>query len=339
MSRVVFVCLFITSILFSCGVRPKGDFGETTIPNAPDYSKMEAWAALPSKQDNADKVPANKFPNNQETAKVDVFFLHPTTYTGSKGHKLWNGPIDDEKLNAKTDEGTIMYQASIFNGAGKIYAPRYRQAHLHAYYSEDKKTTQQAFDLAYSDIKAAFEYYLEHYNKGKPIILACHSQGTTHGGRLLKEFFDGKALQDKLVAAYLVGIPVPKDYFDQLKPCETPKETGCFCTWRSYKKGKYPKTHDPNNTIIVTNPLSWNRDTKEVPKTKNEGGVLLKFDKVLPELTSAQIHQGLLWLEKPKFPGSFLYFNPNYHIADYNLYYVNVRKNAIERVEAFFSEH
>ena len=53
------------------------------------------------------------------------------------------------------------------------------------------------------DVKAAFQYYLEHYNNGRPIIIASHSQGTTHAKRLLKEFFDGTALQHQLVAAYL----------------------------------------------------------------------------------------------------------------------------------------
>ena len=60
----------------------------------------------------------------------------------------------------------------------------------------------------------------------RPIIIASHSQGTTHAARLLKEFFDGKDLQYDLVAAYLVGMPVPKDYFKNIKVCETPTEIG-----------------------------------------------------------------------------------------------------------------
>jgi hypothetical protein len=44
-------------------------------------------------------------------------------------------------------------------------------------------------------VKTAFLYYLQHYNNGRPIIIASHSQGATHGKRLLKEFFDGKELQ------------------------------------------------------------------------------------------------------------------------------------------------
>ena len=83
--------------------------------------------------------------------------------------KNWNASIEDRKLNDKTDGSTILYQASIFNGAGKVYAPRYRQAHLHAYFTNKRKgEAQKAFELAYADVKAAFEYYLQHYNQGRP---------------------------------------------------------------------------------------------------------------------------------------------------------------------------
>ena len=36
--------------------------------------------------------------------------------------------------------------------------------------------------------------------------------------------------------------------------------------------------------------------------------------------------------------GSFLVKNPNYHIGDYNLYYVNIRENVIERMKAYKNE-
>ena len=339
MHRLLLLSVFLSCmVLHSCAVKPKGDFTASKTPSQPDYSKIEYWAALPNQEDNADRVPEHKFKDNQVEAAIDVFFLHPTTYTGKKGHNLWNGPVNDLELNERTDGSTILYQASIFNGAGKVYAPRYRQAHLNAYNTKDTSASQQAFNLAYNDIKSAFEFYLENYNQGRPIIIAAHSQGTTHGARLLKEFFDGKDLKNKLVAAYLVGIPVPKNYFNDIPLCISPKQTQCFCTWRSYKKGKYPKDHDPNNTIAVTNPLSWSNTTDLVPKTQNEGGVLLKFDNILPELANAQIHQGLLWLDKPKFPGSIFLTRSNYHVGDFNLYYFNVRKNAIERAAAYLGK-
>jgi len=317
----------------------KDDFNPERFPKAPDYFDPGNWAALPTKADNADLTPVDTLTNNQSTAEADVFFLHPTTYTDKrKKNDPWNASTFDIKLNEATDQYPILYQSSIFNAAGRVYAPRYRQAHLSAYFIEDTITKKQAFEVAYSDVKRAFEHYLKHYNKNRPIIIATHSQGTTHGKRLLREFFDGKPLQNQLVAAYLVGIPVEANYFTELKPCDSATETGCFVSWRTYRKERFPKWHKPGEQIVVTNPLTWNSDTSYAAKTLNNGGVLLKFGVILPEIADAQIHDGLLWINKPKFPGSFLWWNPNYHAGDYNLFYLNVRANAVQRVEAYLKK-
>ncbi len=276
--------------------------------------------------------------DNQDSARVDVFFLHPTTYTGECGHKLWNGPVDDTALNEKTDKSTILYQASVFNGAGRVFAPRYRQAHLHAYFVKEgkKEKARKAFDLAYRDVKAAFEYYLAHHNQGRPVIIASHSQGTTHAKQLLKDFFDGTTMQAQLVAAYIVGIQVERDYLTHIPPCERPDDTGCYVSWRSFRKGHIPKWHREGERITATNPLLWNTGTEYAPAALNEGGVLRNFEKILPQLADAQVHDGLLWVTKPKFPGSIFFTRANYHIADFNFYYMNVRNNAMTRVGAFF---
>jgi hypothetical protein len=49
---------------------------------------------------------------------------------------------------------------------------RYRQAHLHNFFTKDKEKADKAFDLAYKDLKTAFEFYLQHWNNGRPIIIA-----------------------------------------------------------------------------------------------------------------------------------------------------------------------
>ncbi len=333
----ILIFVFLLSCV-ACATPKKLNTAVNGIPKAPDYANPDDWAALPTKKDEADRTPTADLKDNQANAAADVFFLHPTMYTSKRNDLPWNGAIDDPKLNAGVDERSILNQASIFNAAGRVYAPRYRQAHLDAYYIDDKKLQKEIFDLAYQDVKTAFEYFLKNYNKNRPIIIASHSQGTTHAKRLLKDFFDGKALQKQLVAAYIVGIPVEDDYFEVLKPCQNATETGCFVTWRSYRKGSYPAAHQPNNNIVVTNPLTWTTDTTYAAKTLNEGSVLLKFEKLYTQLADAQVQDGVLWITKPKFFGSFVLTNPNYHIADFNFFYANVRKNAVQRVEAFLEQ-
>ena len=164
--------LFAILIVQSCAVK-HGHSYSTSVPSAPDYSLPNNWAALPEKIDMADQVPKGVLVTPQEDAQADVFFIHPTTYTGKADN--WNASVEDVKLNEKTDETTILYQASIFNASGKVYAPRYRQAHLSTFRSEDKAAATQALQLAYQDVKRAFQYYLDHYNDKRPIIIAAHN--------------------------------------------------------------------------------------------------------------------------------------------------------------------
>ena len=67
----------------------------------------------------------------------------------------------------------------------------------------------------------------------------------------------------------------------------------------------------------------------------NDGSLLYKFNKVIPSLAGAINHEGVLWTPKPKFFGNFAIKTKNYHIADYNLYYLSIRKNAALRVNNF----
>jgi len=334
--RSILVLPLLFMLLISCSVRPRQSFSDTPMPVAPDYDSPDAWAALPQTDDAADAAPAD-LRDRQGEAAADVFFLHPTTYTGKKGHRLWNGPIYDPDLIARTDSGTIKFQASIFNGAGRVFAPRYRQAHLDAYYSDDQESARQAFQLAYSDVRVAFEYYLEHYHHDRPIIIASHSQGTTHAKQLLTDYFDDSPLRKKLVAAYLVGIAVEADAYETIPPCRDEQQTGCMVSWRTYRTGV--TRGNPRQNILVTNPLSWTTAPQSVPAEQNPGAVLRDFSTIYPGVCGAQVADNVLWVEKPHdFPGSFFFWTKNYHIADYNLFYLSVRENARARVDAFWAK-
>lgn len=303
----------------------------------PDYSNLNSWAAHPWKKDLSDSVPRPLQGTYQQDSLADVFFIHPTTLT-AKTDNRWNADIDDAAINLKTDYSTILYQASVFNEKCRVFAPRYRQANIKAFYINND-TSEMAFELAYADIKAAFTYYLQHYNNNRPIIIAAHSQGTKHAGRLLKEFFENKSLQDQLVCAYIIGMPVPVNYFSVLKPCSDSLATGCFVSWRTFKSGSAEPLFIANEKVksIVVNPLTWTLETKFVSSSYNKGGVLTNFNKIVPRAVSAQIHNNILWSSKPNVPGKILYTQKNYHIGDINLFYINIRENAVARIHAFLS--
>lgn len=335
MKNVFFAKLF-TFILFaqllSCAVHPRHAFSSASEPAIPDYNQDRFWAALPWTEDAADLTP-DGLTDEQKNVSIDVFFIHPTTYTGKQGEKHWNAPANDQALNNKTSEKSIQYQASIFNGAGRVFAPYYRQAHLHAYFTKDTTSATKALALAYDDVRLAFKYYLDNHNQGRPFIIASHSQGTTHAIRLLQEFVDGKELQEKMIAAYIIGIPVFDYYFENILPCENELDLGCYTAWRTFKKGYKPKKDALG--IVVTNPLSWSRDENYAAKKNNQGAILRPFETIISQATDAQVHGPVLWVSKPKFPGSWLLLGKNYHVGDMNIFYMNIRNNAAKRVNAF----
>jgi hypothetical protein len=314
----------------------KNDYNFKAVNNLPAYSNLNYWAAHPSKKDMSDNVPKPLGQYNNSSKEVDVFFIHPTTLTDYKDTAL-NAAIDDTAINKKTDESSILYQASVFNESCNVYAPRYRQAHIKAFFMPSADVKQN-FDIAYADIKAAFETYLKLYNNGKPIIIASHSQGTLHAATLLKEFFENKPLQNKLVCAYIIGLPVFENYFSVLQPCQNKWQTGCFISWRTFKSGYEGPAYVLNETqkSVVINPLTWTRDTTLAPSSLNKGGVLKNFNKIVRGVVDAKVHKNILWTSKPKFFGNIFLTTQNYHIADYNFFYVNIRENVKERIGVFW---
>jgi hypothetical protein len=309
----------------------------------PAYELQEYWSAHPWKWDPSDSIP-EPLRNKPRDTLADVFFIHPTTFTAKKDADLSNAAIDDKKLNAKTDYSTILFQSSVFNQYCHVFAPRYRQAHISNFYSTDKERATEAFETAYEDVKNAFIYYLRNWNTGRPIIIAGHSQGAFLAERLLQDFFEGKELQKQLVAAYILGWPVPKEYFTTLKMCEDSLQTGCLISWRTFRNGYLPsylkkEGHADNlfrqGDAYVTNPLNWTTGNKKANRKLNKGSVLTKFNKVYKNTCSATIGNSVLYVNKPTFPWGFFYFTKNYHIADINLFYINIRENVAQRIRSF----
>ncbi len=336
---VFFFCIII--IFPSCSKKNYASNPEYQFSSAdkrPDFSNLNYWAAHPWKKDPSDSVPKPLRKNFQPDTSADVFFIYPTSLTAETDTR-WNADIDDVQINAKTDYSSILYQASVFNASCRVFAPRYRQAHLKAFFIPDS-VSEKYFDTAYADVKNAFEYYLAHFNNGRPIIIASHSQGTKHAARLLKEYFEGQALQKKLVCAYIIGLPVPENYFSGLPACKDSASTGCFVSWRTYKRGYTEPLFvaKENFKAVVVNPLIWSSDTSFTPSSINKGGVLLNFNKIVPHTVNANIHRNVLWTCKPNMFGRIFFTKKNFHVGDINLFYMNIRQNVQTRITAYLKQ-
>jgi hypothetical protein len=313
-------------------------FAEAKSPPKPDYSQDSSWGALPWKRSDADTIPlGTQLP---EKRKAMVFWVSPTLYMGPSDTTYpWNANTAWEWYRKENNKSPLRYQASAFNAAGQIYSPLYRQAHLYSFYAENRADGLAALQLAYSDVRDAFLHFLKHFRKNnEPIILAGHSQGAYHIALLLMEFFDGTPLQNELVAAYFPGMPVPLDSFNVIKPCSGPDELHCMNSWATYARGYYPPTAWKYPRSVAVNPLSWTTDTVRIKRQENPGSILWRYGKVRKRVCDAQLHRGMVWIRRPRFPGSIFLNWKEYHIADINLFYMSIRKNAQNRVNLFYEQ-
>jgi pimeloyl-ACP methyl ester carboxylesterase len=207
--------------------------------------------------------------------EADVFYIYPTSNAGL----YWNAPTLSQKSSFDRfwmePQVSILKsgQVSAFAGACRIYAPEYREAHIAAF-AFSRRRGREALDLAYSDVRKAFEHFLA--LSDRPFFIAGHSQGSLHAIRLLDELCREPAVQKRIIAAYLVGIRIPRSVVETLPVKEGigPSDTGCIVGWDTmstkcrnawyyylptspgfWSEGKW---RDPElGPILSTNPLTW----------------------------------------------------------------------------------
>ncbi len=326
-----YILLIFSILLLSACVSMKTSYPQYTPPPAPDYSWESNWAALPFRQDYADLTPDATITDQQSSAVADVFYIHPTVFDTKK---VWNANVVDIETNHNVDTKAILNQATIFNGSCRVYAPRYRQMTLSGFHTKDTASKNIALKVAYSDIKAAFEYYMKHYNQGRPFIIAAHSQGTVHGTWLVREIIDNKPIQRQLIAAYLVGFPMGQDKFKAIPVCNSPTQIGCVAHWATYIEGEAPKDSVWYKNAVVTNPVNWKSDGTPAAGSEHLGIVWKNYQYDNNKHLETSTYKNVLNLQNI-YP---IKVKKNLHIGDYNLFWMNVRQNAGDRVEAFVKE-
>jgi len=187
-----------SQILLSSQGTPKGHFVAAKAGAGPDFSRPANWLAHPGETND----PSKWLPEGMQVDHVGnaaIFYIHPTTYLETD---RWNAPL---QVGGDTEFRTQLFvqsQASAFNAAGEIWAPRYRQAAFGAFLL-NSKDAKEALDLAYGDVAAAFDRFVREAGD-RPIILAGHSQWALHLVRLLREKVAGKPIASRIVAAYVV---------------------------------------------------------------------------------------------------------------------------------------
>ena len=308
---------------------------------SPDYSKASSWCQIPA-----------------ITKDVDTFYILATEYMGFNAGDPDYATID----NAEMVEGApIQYamNASAFADSTNVFMPFYRQSSLKyagEIYKRDGNIDAAISGMPYNDITAALDYYFKHYNNGRPFILASHSQGSAIAQIVLKKYFkEHPEYYKRMVAAYVIGYAVTKDYLaanPHLKFATGESDAGVIISWNTEGKRNVEenvKTCVLFPNAISINPINWKLDDTYAPASENLGSLVLNEDntafeignvgadaKVIPSrgvvLTNAKIEP--MPAELAAVADEF--FGPDgRHESDYTFYYNNIKANVAKRIATF----
>jgi hypothetical protein len=310
--------------------QPQTDFEKSKYSIELNYSKLENWCFHADKHNALKIIPKNYHDTTfQSSPNIDVFYIHPTTYYNGI---TWNATPNYFKDN-KAINLTIKNQCSVFSGIANIYAPHYREMHIKGYY--DLPNGLQAIEQAYNDVLSAFKYYLNNENEGRAFIIASHSQGTNHAERLIKEYISqDKALLNKMLLAYLIGMPIKKSTFNSISPCLNSHDLNCILSWRTFTEN-YFTSFEYGEDIISTNPITWTLENNASRKNMHQG--ILFPNKIKMKYTLVTYnHLGMLWVREPTNLFFKLFKRNNYHPADFNLFWLNIRQNLKSRLNKYY---
>ena len=330
---------------------PQGRYQEPPKTSAPDYRKVDNWVSWPDPHGPvANWIPKGMGgPESNGVPAAAAFYVHPTTYL-ARDH--WNAPLADEQSQDRA-RLFVQSQASAFDHIAQVWAPKYRQAAYGAFLLKSKDA-QQALDLAYSDVSAAFDNFLGRVSPGEPLILAAHSQGSMHLLRLLAD--RREQLRGRAIAAYVVGWPVGINSdlpATGLEPCTAADQAGCVLSWQSFREPENVQlvtkawvgtagltgARRARADMLCTNPLTGTKDGT-APPAANRGTLVPNGDltnaTLEPGRVGARCDKGFLLLDGdiPNL-GPYVLPGNNYHVYDYALFWGSIRADAERRLAAW----
>lgn len=308
-----------------------------------DYSNSAHWLHVPAS-------------NSQP---VDVFYLYPTAWI----------PSSPDEISCAVDNASMLAQAPLayaksataFENFTNIYAPYYRQlnATLALTLPEDQAERLMR-DIPTADAVAAFKYYIENYNNGRPFILAGHSQGSNTLLYFLDDYLKSNPdILQRMVAGYLIGYSVTQDYLNSnahLRFGIGPADTGVILSWNTELPGA-----TGNNPVLLPgamliNPLIWTQD--EVPAgvqynlgtlfldangqaQRDANGNIMIVEGVADALVNAGRGVVVCYSVDPASVNHLPYpFNyESLHGYDYAFYFRNIQLNALLRASVFLSRN
>lgn len=305
-------------------------------PKSTDYSAVINWMTKPA-----------------VTRAVDTFYIYPTAYIDMSEGAPTICDIDDPVMRQSAD-ALYEKQAIVYAESTNVFAPYYRQVNMAVAATAPAEVRNALLEQEpKADLFAALDYYFEHFNNGRPFILAGHSQGSQMMTYVLSEY--RKAHEDyfsRMVAAYALGYSITGGFLAEnpgLSFAEGPDDTGVIVSWNTEGEGNRDQdSFVVEEGAIAINPLNWRRDETYAGKEENLGARILNEEtgayEIIPEAADAVLdtQRGVVVTHtdvmEPMDP--VMGFGPeSYHGGDYDLWYSNIQENVRLRVERYLNDH
>ncbi|MBP5531549.1 MAG: DUF3089 domain-containing protein, partial [Lentisphaeria bacterium] len=261
--------LMLALLLSVCGVLAAAETDNLNVPPSPriesvKYGDASNWVICEAEKPNTD---------------YDVFYVYPTLFADKKRPRMnWR---DNPKLRAKT-VAFATAQTGIFGDKARVFAPFVRQLDYTRCLSELRPgrdwRISRWLDPGFHDTWAAFQYYLEHLNRGRPYILIGHSQGAMDIYSMMLRTRE-VAVERGFVAAYLPGLPRLSEEqiaSDRLTAATGETDLGVVIVWNTQAPGVDNPFFTGNKTYCI-NPLNWRTDATSADKTENLGAFFYDY--------------------------------------------------------------
>ena len=294
-----------------------------------DYAKKENWAYFGIGEDK----------------DADLFLICPTVDTKDE----FNMSMSDEETKAKF-LGALNMERGIYEDETRMFAPYYRQMALKVH-SMELAESEPYYEIAYADVSAAFSYYLENENDGRPIVLAGFSQGADLCYRILAEYFGDEALQEQLVAVYGIGYPASEDLirqYPQIRPAEAEDDIGTVISFDCEAPEVEESLITPKGAKNISiNPLNWKTDGTPADKSENLGACFTNYDAEIERevkgLCGCYIdgERGVLKVtdvDAADYPAIIPGLPEGaYHVYDYQFFFRNLQENVKTRIDSYLA--
>lgn len=329
-----FLTAFILLINVNTGCKKDND---PVTSDVTDYSIASHWLS----------IPATLLP-------VDIFYYYPSAW-----HKLnASDPIIceiDNPIMLQTAPSQFQRQATAFETVGNVYAPFYRQDDAASTVAlPSAEQAKIVGGIPTTDATAAFDYYIKHFNNGRPYILVGHSQGAIVLSNLLSGYMkENPTAYQKMIAAYVIGWPITSAYLAQnphLKYAEGPDDVGVIISYNTQSPDMSGVNPLLDGVIgIVINPITWTRNETVASTAQGLGSFMPDSTGVfrpVPQYADARVDiaKGVLVCSTADEDEIAILDSLSglprgvYHSFDIPFYYYNLRQNAANRANKFLGK-